>query len=409
MSSPRGSVLRPIEIASGLVFGSEEPGPAVSALPPSAIRTHLEDAVLPALQRAPCLVSFSGGRDSSSVLALVAHVARREGLPAPVPATLRFPGLSESDESDWQERVVRHLGLEDWIRLEPGSDLDVVGPIATDVLERHGLLWPFNAYVHQPLFEHARGGSLLTGFGGDEIFDSMRPDRIHAILARRVTPVPRDALRVGLAVSPWRVRRTVLQRRSALILPWLTTSGQTALTDSWATDEAREPRRLAARASWWSRRRALRVALRSLTELAAAENVLSRSPLASPELAVSIHADSRLAFADRAGRLQAVFGDLLPEAIYERRSKASFNRAFYGPHARSFVERWQGDGVDDTLVDRDALRRAWHDPVPDGRTFTLLQHAWLVTQASRRGASLQPPATTTSEGDAAPTQVEQPG
>lgn len=407
MTFPPGSLLRPIEIASGLVFGTERPGPAVSAVPPDRIRTLLEDAVLPALRRPPCLVSFSGGRDSSCILALASSVARREGLPPPVPATLRFPGLPESDENEWQERVVGHLGLDDWIRLQPGSDLDALGPVAAAVIDRHGLLWPFNTYVHQPLVECARGGSLLTGFGGDEILEHMRPDRLHAVIARRVTPAPRDVLRVGLAVSPWRVRRSVLRRRSPLRLPWLTTGGQAVLAGCWTTDEAQQPRRLAARARWWSRRRALRVAMRSLSELAG-EDVLLSSPLAAPELAASLHADATLAFGDRANRLKAVFGDLLPDALYERRSKASFNRAFFGPHARSFVKRWQGDGVDTQLVNRDALRKAWHEPVPDGRTFTLLQHAWMLTEASRAGASSPPPATTTNEDGGAPTPVERP-
>lgn len=391
-------MLRPIEVASGLVFGTEDPGLRVSAVPPDRISGLLEDLVLPALRRPPCLVSFSGGRDSSCILALAAHVARREGLPPPVPATLRFAGLPESDETDWQERVVVHLGLDDWIRLEPGEDLDVLGSVATDVIRRHGLLWPFNAYVHLPLFESARGGSLLTGVGGDEILKHMSPDRIHALIARRVTPTPRDVLRAGLAVSPWRVRRIVLRRRSPLTLPWLTASGQAALADGWATDEAREPRRLGARARWWPRRRALRVAMRSLSELATSEDVLLSSPLAAPELAVSLHADAGLAFADRAGRLEAIFGNLLPDALYRRSSKASFNRAFFGSYARAFVERWRGEGVDAELVDRDALRRAWNEPVPDGRTFTLLQHTWMLTEASRAGASSHRPATTTSEG-----------
>lgn len=401
-------MLRPIEVASGLVFGTEGPGSPAPAVPPDRIRPLLEDAVLPALRRAPCLVSFSGGRDSSCVLALAVYVARREGLQLPVPATLRFPGLPESDENEWQERVVGHLGLNDWVRLEPGSDVDALGPVAKDVMSRHGLLWPFNTYVHQPLVECARGGALLTGFGGDEILEHMRPDRLHAVIARRVTPVPRDILRVGLAVSPWRVRRSVLRRRSPLRLPWLTTSGHAALADSWATDEAREPRRLAARANWWPRRRALRVAMRSLSDLAAGEDVLLLSPLAAPGLAASVLADARLRFAARAGRLEAIFGSLLPHALYARASKASFNRAFFGAHARSFVERWQGEGVDVRLVDPVALRNAWHEPVPDGRTFTLLQHAWMLAEASRAGASPRRPATTTSEAGEAPMPGERP-
>ena len=67
----------------------------------------LERAVLPALLRPPCVVSFSGGRDSSLVLAAAVAVARSEGLAAPIPITVRFPASAESDEQEWQERVVR--------------------------------------------------------------------------------------------------------------------------------------------------------------------------------------------------------------------------------------------------------------------------------------------------------------
>ena len=104
------------------------------------------------------------------MLAVAAHVARREGLPNPLPVTNRFPGVVETDETQWQERVIRHLELDDWLRLEWDDELDVLGPIATKVLRRHGILFPWNSFFHYPLLERAEGGSLLTGVGGDELF-----------------------------------------------------------------------------------------------------------------------------------------------------------------------------------------------------------------------------------------------
>ena len=69
-------------------------------------------------------VCFSGGRDSSAVLALAVHVARRNGAPLPIPVTLRFPDHPESDETNWQEMVVRHLDLTEWIVIDrPDADL----------------------------------------------------------------------------------------------------------------------------------------------------------------------------------------------------------------------------------------------------------------------------------------------
>ena len=163
--------LTPLEVASGLVFGLAPPRPLPTEIAGEPIDAF-ERAILPALQRPPCVVSFSGGRDSSAALAVAVRVARREGLPLPIPSTNRFPAVKDSHESDWQERVVAHLGIDDWLRPEFTDELDCVGPIATSVLRRYGLLWPFNAHFHVPHLEAAAGGSLLTGIGGDEILSS---------------------------------------------------------------------------------------------------------------------------------------------------------------------------------------------------------------------------------------------
>jgi hypothetical protein len=100
VSGPGAPALSPLEVASGLVL---DPRRSRARLPSvrqgTTPRAALEAAVLPALRRSPCLVSFSGGRDSSAVLAVAASVARREGLPLPIPATNRFPGARLTDEA----------------------------------------------------------------------------------------------------------------------------------------------------------------------------------------------------------------------------------------------------------------------------------------------------------------------
>jgi asparagine synthase (glutamine-hydrolysing) len=373
--SPPVSGLTALELVSGLVFGTEPDGRG-SRSSSAAARSALEAAVLPALRRPPCLVSFSGGRDSSCVLAVGVAVAREQGLPLPIPVTLRFRPGTEADESDWQELVVASLGLTNWLRLELGDDLDVVGPVATRALRRHGLLWPFNAYLHLPLLEAARGGSLLTGIGGDELFDS-RVSRVRALLAGRVKPVPRDLLRLGLALGPERLRRAVARRRCPLSLRWLRPAAQHELVRAWAAESAQQPHRLAARADWLPRLRSLRLCARSLETMAAAEDVLLAHPLEEPSLAASVFLTPELAYADRAGRLRAILGDLLPDEVYLRSTKAAVNRALWGPHARELVGDWTGEGVDGELVDADALRSVWADDAPDGRSFLLLQAIWL--------------------------------
>jgi len=176
-------------------------------------RQALEAAVLPALQRPPCVISFSGGIDSSVVLALATHVARRDGLPLPVPITNRFPLIEEADEAEWQELVVTHLGIEDWPRLEWHDELDVVGPVASGLLRRHGILAPANSHFHYPLLEQARGGSLLSGFGGDELFACRsRPTAARVLLHHR-RPHLRELPSIAFALAPRALRARVIAGR----------------------------------------------------------------------------------------------------------------------------------------------------------------------------------------------------
>lgn len=81
----------PLEIASGVVLGRAAPTAAPAERPITALAA-LAQSILCALQRPPCLVSFSGGMDSSFILAVAAHVAQTSGLPAPIPVTWRFTG-----------------------------------------------------------------------------------------------------------------------------------------------------------------------------------------------------------------------------------------------------------------------------------------------------------------------------
>ena len=103
------------------------------------------------------MVSFSGGRDSSAVLAGAVNLARREGLPPPIPVTNVFPDVREADEHQWQQHVVRHLGLTEWVRLEHTDEAHLLGPYAQRVMLRHGLAWPFNVHFHLPLLDAAQG------------------------------------------------------------------------------------------------------------------------------------------------------------------------------------------------------------------------------------------------------------
>jgi asparagine synthetase B (glutamine-hydrolysing) len=375
-----GSPLSPLDVACGLVFGEDVHAPRLPAPSPGGPRKALEDAVTDALLRPPCLVSFSGGRDSSAVLAVAAHVARREGLEPPIPATNCFPEAAASEESEWQERVIRHLGLRQWQRVLMTDELDCVGPIAQDALTRHGLLWPFNAYFHVPLLRHASGGSLLTGAGGDEAFSPSQWERTRLLFSGMVRPEPRDVLRLGLALAPRVVRAPVLRRRRIPpnVFPWLRDDARRSAERAAAAEAAEEPLRWRRSFEWMRRLRHMEVALQSLNTLGAGEDVAVGHPLSDWSFWASLAAlPRRERFRSRTDAMRLLFGDLLPEAVLSRSTKASFDDAFWNRHSRAFGRSWQGQGVDRTLVDVEALRREWTSPAPSPRSYLLAQAVWL--------------------------------
>lgn len=343
-------------------------------------RPALERAILPALLRPPCLVSFSGGRDSAAVLAAATALARREGLPVPIPATNVFSSEQDADESSWQELLVRHLGLKDWIRLRYTDELGWIGPYAQSVLKTHGLLWPANVHFHLPLLEAARGGAMLTGIGGDELYAAARRTHSAAVLTRAVRPRPRDALTLALAFAPRRVRRAVIARRSPLDVPWLRQAAKQLVVELLASEAATEPRRLKERLAWWQQLRYLEVGTASLGLLARDTDTRIVHPLLSPlfwnAVAEGCGPDG---FASRTEGVRQLFGDLLPNAIIARNSKTCFDKVFWTEHARAFARGWDGSGVPLQWVDPCELSRHWAANDPVFPSSFLLQAAWLAS------------------------------
>jgi Asparagine synthase len=388
--------LTALETASGVVLGLEPD----ARVEPDGARplSALEDTIRPFLRRPPCLVSFSGGRDSSAILATATALARREGLSLPIPATNRFPQVEESDERAWQEQVVRALRLEDWIRLDFDDELDCVGPVATAALRRHGVLVPFNAHFHVPLLRAASGGALLTGVGGDEVFgDRGRPA---AVVARAVRPELRDLLRLGLAISPQPVRRSVLRRRDHTALTWLTARANGELSNAWARFAASEPLRWGAYLRWCSRLRYLRLGIRSLDLLAADEGAQVSHPFLDARFLGALTPGG--GNVDRDTAMSALFGELLPPGVLTRATKASFDRVFFTRHSREFANGWDGTGADRRYVDVDRLRATWASPTPVPQSFMQLQAAWLAVSGAKRVEQPLEPVVGALRVDAAP-------
>jgi hypothetical protein len=363
------TTLAPIEIATGIVFGAaSRPEPLLGQ---SAPDRALEAAVRPALRNGPCFVSFSGGRDSSAVLAVATSVARREGLREPVPITIRAADEPRSHESNWQERVVGELGVADWIRIEVGDELDAVGPYARRVLERHGLLWPFNAHFHLPMLDHAAGGTLLTGIGGDELWTASRAPRVRR--RRRL-----------LQYAPFQLRRAVLARREPIDYPWLLPRGRFAARGAAGGDSAAEPLTARPRMAWWRSLRSSATGTAGLDRIAADAGASICHPLLNRALWGSVAAAApRSGFAGRDDALRIVAGRVLSSDVIERRTKAGFDRVFFHEHARAFAQDWTRGGVPEEFVDAAALHAHWRGEDPDPHSLTLLQAAWLASAGDR--------------------------
>ena len=336
---PARAELAPLEVASGLVFGFGPPEkvPDANDVEAASPVDALERAILPALLRPPCLVSFTGGRGSSLVLATAVQLARREGLELPVPATLQMPGSPDRDESASQERVVIRLGLTEWLRLRLEEELDLVGTLATAVLRRHGPLWPPDAHLWAPLLEWAFGGSLVTGVG-----HSTAVGEPPAFVHRDLRP-----------------------------LPWLRPSAKRELRKLWMADAAARRRRAHRDLGWWLRLRQVRLRIDLLRRLGTARRVDVCNPLLDPGFLAALAA--------RPERHEAELL-LLDGRRPARSTPTSWSVGLWGSASRELAAGWQGEDVDHDLVDVDALALDWSLSQPDPRTYLLLQSIALARE-----------------------------
>ena len=369
----------PLEAAAGWVYGSTPaaPLPWTGATP----REALDDVIRPALAGGPCFVTFSGGRDSSAVLAAATALARREGHALPVPVTRVYPDLPETDESAWQRLVVDHLGLTEWVRLElRHGESDLLGPTARDALAARGALWPPALQMHGVVFEQVRGSTLLTGEGGDAVLGSRRATPI-AALRHRPRPVRLLVKHSTFALLPRAARRRVARRlmRGSVQHRWLRPAAFEQHVRLLADDATWEPLAFAA-ATWSITGQRSFATIRHNHAAAAAEYaVRAVDPLLDPRfLAALAHAGGRLGFAGRTATMHALFADVLPPAVLGRTSKAAFNRAHAGEATREFARHWEGGGVDQELVDVERLRSVWLSDEPTMATGVLLHQAWLA-------------------------------
>ena len=374
--------LTPLELASYVLLGWSEPAPLPSISTPPNPRKALERAIRVALERPPCGVAFSGGRDSSVVLAIAAAVARRDGLPLPIPLTLRFRDSVETEESEWQEMVIRHIGLNDWETIELTDELDLVGEIGQRSLRHFGPHSPPQLHFLVPMLDRLTGGTVLTGEYSDDVFDGHRiaaaRDAWHKLLRRRR---PKYIASIAWNLAPRSVRRAISPRRPGTRRlgdnPWLRPDAETELNHLMSLERAAEPLRWDHWIEWIRGRRVLTYSVPFQQPWDDEFGVAQIDPFWDGEFLAHAKALSRgVGWLDRTAAFRALAGDLLPAALIERKSKAAFHDAFVGAPSRQFIATWDGTGIDADIVDVDALRETWSDNVVDVGTYSLLRAAW---------------------------------
>ena len=385
--------LTELEVSSGMVLGDDSvgssgfgggPGPGAGADPLVTLR-HLARRVL---ATPPCVVAFSGGRDSSALLAVLADEARRQGMSPPVAVTSRWDDDEASNETNWQEDVIRAVGVTEWEIIRPGEDLDLLGPEAAATLEQTGLMWPPPAYALQPMIRLARGGVFLSGEGGDEAFGLWPHGTFWSALRGRRVPRRSDVRAMALACAPRFYRRRHWQREMPPYQDWLRQDALRRVARSLADDQSGDPLR-------WDRyqlvqqgRRAVALTQQTLEGLCGLAGASFTAPFLDERFLRTLAAwGGWLGRGGRTEAMTALFSDLLPGAVLGRETKASFGGVFWGPASRHFAETWDGSGLNDSIVDAEALRRAWLAPLPVYGSALPLHAAWLYARRERQSAA----------------------
>lgn len=164
----------------------EEQARRVGEVLSAAVSCRLDD-------QNPTAIELSGGLDSTAVAASAARLAT----PPPIALHLRFAALP-CDETSHATAVARHLGLE--LCEHEGADPEATRP--RFAAEQPDLLYYPTQSCFEPLLAAARRRgvrTVLTGLGGDQLFDETR---VECAAALRAGDLRRLARLSGLAKRP---------------------------------------------------------------------------------------------------------------------------------------------------------------------------------------------------------------
>jgi len=385
-------VLSALDVAWGFPFGTmpypAAPGPVPCGRVADPVLA-LREAVRPALRRRPCLVAFSGGRDSSLLLAIAADLAAREGHEPPVALTFRYPRDAAAEESAWQHLVIDHLRSRgarvEWECIQVGSELDMVGPVVGPILREHGHpLWPPALGSTALLSGLARGGTLMTGNYGDEVLGGHRANVLRTVVHRRGRGLSWAAWgEATFAVAPTAVRRAIA-RAQATSGDWLRPAFRREWVRRFAAHQAVRPIRWDAAVRGTLIYRSALLGTQSMRRTAERNDCRLVEPFGSAEFVQSLAAfGGRWGIGGRSAAVRLLADGLLPAPVIDRTSKAYFNASRFGPETSAFVASWDGTGLDDDAVDPKVLRELWRARTVSAPTAMLLQQAWLSAQRQR--------------------------
>ena len=374
------SKLTRLELVTGWAVGPDRRAPDIAEVESGADPvSELERALAAAVSKPPCYIAFSGGRDSSVLLALATRVARREGFDDPVPLTMRFDEVPEGEESAWQFDVMNHLRLKEWKLLRQGRDVDLIGEEWRRSLNENGLQWPPSAHGLLPLQRAARGGSFVHGDGGDQVFAGWSRAAIHDAIARRRRFRLRDTRGLIRAYAPERLRQKIETRLAPTPAPWLISSGRRVWARHQGRAHAAEPRTWPEFLRWTRQERATCLMLETLERQTRHAGAELFTPFWDPAFLSSLGRwGGRLGRGGRTALMMPLFRDLLPEHVLRRSTKAHFTRAFFNEPTRQFAREWDGPVPESAVVLREPLRRAWLSDLPPNTSAMLLQASWLL-------------------------------
>ncbi len=301
--------------------------------------------------------------------------------------TYRYANAPRADERRFQEIVVRHLDLDDWLVVDLDDDGDLLGAPATSALRTVGPMFPPGSLAHVGALRRLDDGLLLSGEGGDEIFRARRISTI-AILARLArhaeTPTRARLQNSFEMLGPRRLREVaMLARLEREYAPdWLAPDVRRELLGRLAGLDAAEPLggsaylRYAAALPW------VQVGHHNVRALHARFGLQWETPLFDPGFLGALARTHWHHFRGRTEILRLHFADLLPVEIIERRTKGLYNEAYLGRRTREFAEGWDGSGLPDD-IDARWLKHHWctADDIHAG-TAPLLHQAWLATEGA---------------------------